>query len=55
MSLNRWEKSQQNMKIGVFINYITTLLHENKHKVVTIKRPDGVIEILFIPTEKESK
>ena len=55
MSLNRWEKSQQNMKIGAFINYITTLLHENKHKVVTVKRPDEVIEILFIPTEKESK
>ena len=55
MSLNRWEKSQNNIKKGVFINYITTLLHENKHKVVTVKRPDEVIEILFIPTEKESK
>jgi hypothetical protein len=37
------------------INYVTTLLHENKHKVVTVKRPDEVIEILFIPIEKESK
>ena len=53
--MNRWEKSQHNMKTGAFINYITTLLHENKHKVVTVKRPDEVIEILFIPTEKESK
>ena len=53
--MNRWEKSQHNMKTGTFINYITTLLHENNHKVVTVKRPDEVIEILFIPTEKENK
>ena len=43
------------MKTEPLINYVTTLLHENKHKVVTVKRPDEVIEILFIPTEKESK
>ena len=44
-----------NIKTGLLINYITTLLHKGKHKVVTVKRPDEVIEILFIPTEKESK
>ena len=44
-----------NVKTGALINYITALLHENKYKANAIKRPDGVIEILFIPTEKESK
>ena len=43
------------METGLLINYVTTLLHKGKHKVITVKRPDEVIEILFIPTEEESK
>ena len=52
---NSLRRKWNNVKIGALINYITTLYHEDKHKVVTIKRQDGVIEVLFIPTEKESK
>jgi len=47
--------SLNNMETGLLINYVTTLLHKGKHEVVTIKRPDEVIEILFIPIEKEQK
>ena len=43
------------METGLLINYVTTLLHKGKHKVITVKRPDEVIEILFIPIEKEQK
>ena len=44
--------SQSNMSNGIMINYITRLLLEDKLKFVEITRPDGVIEILFIPKEE---
>ena len=45
--------SQERMAAGLIINSVTRLLHEDKHKFVSIERPDGVIEMLFIPKEEK--
>lgn len=45
----------KDVELEEVLNYVTTLFHENKHKAVTVKRPDEVVEILFIPIEKENK